>query len=647
MRVDEDSLTSPVPAVTLSAMRHSWPVTLLALVGCARSVHPAPPPGPVPPPARATTPPALPPIPLVEGPLEPRIVYPQPDQLIRARDSNFIFGSVGNGHATLTINGVPVPVHPNGSFLAYLPVPSRDAPRYDLVAVLGADTVRLSQPVRLLPPVPVLASGGPLVVDSSSVTPAGSLALGDEELVRVSVRAPANATVVWRDSLGALAPLVNAAALPGPYPGDSTVRGAVSPRYVGDPEQWATALPARRLRVRSELVISRGSDTVRLALPAVAPPPPPVTWGVLGADSAAESDTDRVITGRPIPGGTYKWLLLPGTMVPVTGWAGEFARVRLDADLEIWVNRSEVRLLPSGASPPRRVAGNAHLERAAGWVDLVIPMAARPPFLVEQGDHTLVLTLYGVTGNTDIITYGPADSLVQLVRWEPVTADRVRYTLTLRTRPYGYLAFWDRGRFVLRVRRPPPVRADRPLAGLTIAVDPGHPPAGATGPTGLYEATATLAVGMEVKALLESRGATVVMTRTTPDPVELRARPIIARRADAEALVSIHLNALPDGVNPFTASGTGTYFFHPQSAPLARALQQEMVRAMGLRDLGVHYDNLALARPTWMPAVLCEGAFIMIPEQEAALRTPEFQRAYARGIVNGLERYFRSLVGEP
>jgi len=41
--------------------------------------------------------------------------------------------------------------------------------------------------------------------------------------------------------------------------------------------------------------------------------------------------------------------------------------------------------------------------------------------------------------------------------------------------------------------------------------------------------------------------------------------------------------------------------------------------------------------------VLCEGAFIMMPDQEAALRTPEFQTAYATGIADGLENYFRSL----
>jgi N-acetylmuramoyl-L-alanine amidase len=134
------------------------------------------------------------------------------------------------------------------------------------------------------------------------------------------------------------------------------------------------------------------------------------------------------------------------------------------------------------------------------------------------------------------------------------------------------------------------------------------------------------------------------MTRTTPNAVALGDRPIMARRADADALVSIHLNALPDGINPFVAHGTGTYFFRPQSESLARAVQQGMVSRMGLPDRGVFYDNLALARPTWMPSVLCEGAFIIMPRQEAALRTPEFQEAYARGVADGLERYFRGFA---
>jgi N-acetylmuramoyl-L-alanine amidase len=32
----------------------------------------------------------------------------------------------------------------------------------------------------------------------------------------------------------------------------------------------------------------------------------------------------------------------------------------------------------------------------------------------------------------------------------------------------------------------------------------------------------------------------------------------------------------------------------------------------------------------------------MIPEQEAAIRTPQYQEAYARALVEGLEHFFRT-----
>jgi N-acetylmuramoyl-L-alanine amidase len=281
------------------------------------------------------------------------------------------------------------------------------------------------------------------------------------------------------------------------------------------------------------------------------------------------------------------------------------------------------------------------------WSDFVVPMTERPAHLVTESERGMSLTLYGTTSSSDATRFVANDSVIRMVTWDQEASDRLRFTLHLAERPFGYLAFWDdaRGAFVLRVRRPPRILASRsPLRGLTIAVDPGHPPIGATGPTGLYEADAVLAVGERMRALLEQRGATVVMTRTTPEPVALAARPIMARRANAHALVSIHLNALPDGVNPFNANGTETYFLHPQAEPLARAAQRHMIARMGLRDNGVYSRTLALARPTWMPSILAEGAYIMIPEQEAALRTPGYQDAYARALVDGLEDFFRELA---
>jgi N-acetylmuramoyl-L-alanine amidase len=77
---------------------------------------------------------------------------------------------------------------------------------------------------------------------------------------------------------------------------------------------------------------------------------------------------------------------------------------------------------------------------------------------------------------------------------------------------------------------------------------------------------------------------------------------------------------------------------------LAEAVQKTAVANMGLPDNGAMRRNFALVRPPWMPAILVEGAFIMMPDQEAAMRTAEYQEKYAKGIVEGLENYFRELA---
>lgn len=488
---------------------------------------------------------ALPPIPLVEGQLNPNLVYPKSGQLIRSPDSTFILGSVGNGRASLTVNGIPVKVEPNGAFLAFVPNPPPSAPRYDLVAVLGTDTARFTQPVRVagMPP----------------------------------------------DSL----------------------------------------------------------------LPAAPPPPPAVVvdttpaWVVLGDSASVAADTDRVIIGRPGPNDTYRWFLLPGTRVQLTARFPGFARVRLDSALQIWVVADDAKTFAADTTPPVRVAGNARVTSSPGWSDLIIPVGERPAFFVEEREHAIELTLYDTRGNTDLVNYPTEDSLIRRVEWVQERSDRVRYSVELSRPPFGYLVLYENGALVLRVRRPPPPLAratDRPLDGITIAVDPGHPPAGATGPTGLYEGDAVLPVGLLLRRMLEQRGATVVMTRTTRDPLDLLTRPALARRAGAHAFVSLHYNAYGDGTNPFRQpNGVETYFYRPPSEPLARAVQAAIVRYQPLADQGIHYRSLAVVRTPWMPAILAEGGYIIVPEQENAMRTSDFQQRYARAIADGLESYFRAI----
>jgi N-acetylmuramoyl-L-alanine amidase len=155
----------------------------------------------------------------------------------------------------------------------------------------------------------------------------------------------------------------------------------------------------------------------------------------------------------------------------------------------------------------------------------------------------------------------------------------------------------------------------------------------------------TLAVALRARDLLRAAGAEVVLLRTSDVPLGTAERVVAAERAEADVLVSIHANALPDGVNPFVNNGTSVYYFHPRSAELARAIDRALVRQFGFRDLGVGRGDLALARPTWMPAVLAEGLFMMIPEQEAVLASADGQLRYARGIVEGIVEFLRSRSG--
>ncbi|HEV8217965.1 MAG TPA: hypothetical protein VGP95_19070, partial [Gemmatimonadaceae bacterium] len=327
-------------------LRRLYTIPFVLAIGAACH-NPAPlPPNPAPAPGRQTpgaaagqpsappesraarTAPPLPPIPLVEGPLNPKVVFPERNQAITVRDSNFIFGSVGNGHAKLAINGTPVPVAPNGTFLAYLPVPPSTAPRYELVTYLGGpagdtgvrvDSARATIPVRVPRPLPDLALTGRLIVDSASVAPRnGLIALRDSEPIRVTVRAPLNA-VAWVAANGASIPLV-----------------AISGNT------FATDVPVALLRAGATLYVTRGTDTVRFAL--AKPRDVRSQWVSLG-DPAAQNDTDATIIGRSTPAGTYKWMLVPGTIVQETGRLGDNVRVRFDSELEVWVDSTSVRPL--------------------------------------------------------------------------------------------------------------------------------------------------------------------------------------------------------------------------------------------------------------------------------------------------------------
>jgi N-acetylmuramoyl-L-alanine amidase len=647
------------------------PLLVLVFAGCAASGRPA---MPAPAPGGSGS---LPPIPMVVGPLRVTVVYPAATDLIGARDSTFLFGSAGTGEASLTVDGQPVRVWPNGAWLAWVALPPDSVAHFRIAARTATDSVSLIYPVgrvhRFLPPL------APVWIDSASATPAARAWWPADEFLPVSVRAAEGAMVRLILPDGTLVPLA-----PDVGPGDvppairafdrDTGNLAVAPRadrytgalrgraigrdpgpVLGDPccccptdsaSHHAEAPTPADSAIIIEAVV--GPDTVRarwsLRLALLDSLPTVVEFN---DDTAGKGDTDSLTIGRARPGATYHWFFPTGTRAVVSGRLGDDLRVRLSREQEAWVPAADAMALPAGTAAVRGTVASITVTPAADRLMIRIPVSQRVPFRVEEGESELTLRLYNTVGDVNWIRYGRSERYLRGIRWLQAAGDEVTITASLRGPVWGYRTRWNRNDLLLEIRLPPPADPRHPLAGRLIVVDPGHPPFGATGPTGLREAEANLAVALQLRDLLQAGGARVVMTRATDQSLDLWPRVRLADSVNADLLISVHNNALPDGVNPFTNSGASVFYNHPRSLALAQAVQRALVRRLGVRDLGAARGDLALVRPTWMPAVLTEGLFMMLPDHEAALRNPLGQRAYALAIRDGVVEFLSDVVAGP
>lgn len=611
--------------------------------------------------------------------------YPPRDQLV-APDSNFIYGSVGSGGATLTIDGETVPVAQNGAFLAWLSVPRPTAgtsAAYSIVVIDGDDTLSVSHPIRrpLFDPPPGAErpwiDAGPLERPIERWYEPGDrlgLTVTGEGGVETFVQAGRERFDL--EDLGALRGSLHR------YGGELDIeRLRAAGCEAGDCRAGFTSLPTAHgdsmrlgldtVRVR---LVARGAQTETghdiAFLLARRPDRPP--RALLAEAEDPINGRSGVVVGRPTPTGPYRWRFPEGTVAEVATVEGARVGLDLGAGLIAWVAAEDVLWEPLPVlSAPARVYGGRFGAGAEGAVFRLGLSRPAPAEVRQTGPNSLRLTVYGALGVVDRIAHG-ADAGVASIDWSQAPGPAVHLDIVMDRPVWGHSLSVESGDareyegprtsrplgpgqspgdgeavLALSIRRPPAIDAAAPLRGRRIAVDPGHPGAGSTGPTGLYEGDANLRVATRLVDLLAEAGATPVLVRTDGSAVGLYERTRRAREAGAELFVSIHNNALPDGIRPFDLTGTSTFYYHPHSAPLARAIQTALVRQLGLRDLGALWGDLAVVREPWMPAVLAEGAFMIVPEHEAALRTPAFRERYARGLLEGIEAFLSQFTENP
>lgn len=319
----------------------------------------------------------------------------------------------------------------------------------------------------------------------------------------------------------------------------------------------------------------------------------------------------------PVDSGINRLSHLPkGMRLAVNGEKNDFYRVYLNSKLYGWIAKSDVEQGDNLAQTVSII--NSKISENDEFNIYEYDLDAKTPFLVKE-DNGLTLQLFNVKGQDDC-------------------------TLTLNipaNKMFGYDAYFDENKFILKVRKLPRIDCKKPLNNVVIALDAGHggKEFGAIGCCGDKEKDINLAITKKLQLELNKRGAKVIMTRDGDIDLSLLDRVKIARDKNAALLISVHANALPDAADPIKNRGTSVFYYHNQANALAQSILNSMTTQLGTQNDKVKQASLALVRPTTSVSVLIEVAYIINPDDYALLLDKNFQEKCAKAIADGIENY--------
>lgn len=177
---------------------------------------------------------------------------------------------------------------------------------------------------------------------------------------------------------------------------------------------------------------------------------------------------------------------------------------------------------------------------------------------------------------------------------------------------------------------------------MKIFLDAGHggKDSGAIG-NGIQEKDIVLKLVKKMESLLKAYENTdVILSRSSDVFLSLAERTKKANTANADVLLSIHVNSASDN----SARGYETFrYTNASSASTAfqNVLHAEIIKEIGgnIRDRGKKQANFHMLRESKMKACLTENLFISNNHDAALLKSDSFLDKLAQGHVNGLEKF--------
>ena len=341
--------------------------------------------------------------------------------------------------------------------------------------------------------------------------------------------------------------------------------------------------------------------------------------------------------------------------------------------------------------PPRDVTVSVDVVRVQGVSTVVLQFSDKPRYRLVRRPGMVELELTG-----DRLLYGrrptlPSGGLVRRLELGPrnvrltLAPDAVAEDYTLE-RPFRLVFDVYRGApqaapAVAALPEPPRRQGGDGIR--TIVIDPGHGGSniGAKGPNGALEKELTLQLARTVRSELQRRlPVRVVLTRSEDAELPLDTRVAMANQQKADLFISIHLNASPGQ----SAQGAETYFLSrvasderaaqaaesenagdpltdlqlilwdlaqshhmSESQRFAALIQEELNKALELRNRGVKQAPFRVLMGAAMPAVLVEFGFLSNPREEERLTDPLYRSRLADALVDAVTRYKALRDGGP
>lgn len=251
----------------------------------------------------------------------------------------------------------------------------------------------------------------------------------------------------------------------------------------------------------------------------------------------------------------------------------------------------------------------------------------------------IVVDIFGATSNTNWITQRSSATEIKSAYHEQPEDDVFRVIIELNhPQHWGYSIYYLGKKLVIKVKRQP---RETDIDKMRIAVDAGHggDNSGATGvSTKILEKNYTLMIAQELQKELIKEGAAVFMTREKDTALSMTERVEMVKKEDPDFLISIHLNSsVRDSIK-----GVSTYYRYIGFRPLSQYILKSMVE-LGLAEFGlVGNFNFTLSGPTDYPNCLVEVAFLSNKEDEQLILDPEFHKAVARQITEGIKKWLKS-----